>query len=115
MKDYNVIISEITEKELKDTKDIERKAKLLNLVREIEVVEATKECIQLAKEYVKENIIPLRYEDDAIHIAVATINDVDILVSWNFRHIVKYETKKRVKGVNIVNGGKLDKKSRFTA
>ena len=112
MKDYNIIISEITKKELMNTKDIERRSKLIVLVQDIEVVEVTKECIQLSREYIKQRIIPSKYEDDAVHIAVASIYNVDVLVSWNFRHIVKYETKKGVNGVNLLNGYREMKQNR---
>jgi hypothetical protein len=41
-----------------------------------------------------------------LHIALATINNVDALVSWNFTHIVKLKTKRLTKAVNIAQGYK---------
>ena len=64
------------------------------------------ECYELASEYIKKGIIPLRYEDDAFHIAVASVNNIDAIISWNFKHIVKLKTKKEVLGVNALMGYK---------
>ena len=41
---------------------------------------------------------------DALHISVATIHNIDILVSWNFHHIVTYDTKRKVNAVNTLIG-----------
>lgn len=62
------------------------------------------DCHQLAMEYVNRGIIPKKYEDDAFHIAVASANDTDVLVSWNFQHIVKLKTKREVSATNLLMG-----------
>lgn len=64
------------------------------------------ECYELAAEYIKRGIIPDKYEDDAFHIAVASVNDLDAIISWNFKHIVKLKTKKEVAGTNLLLGYK---------
>jgi len=53
---------------------------------------------------VKEGAITQKYNEDAIHIANATINMVHALVSWNFRHIVNLERIRRYNAVNLKNG-----------
>jgi len=55
---------------------------------------------ELADKYVAEKIIPPKYRDDAVHIAIASVNDLDVLVSWNFQHMVKLKTKHGVIAVN---------------
>ncbi len=50
--------------------------------------------------YVNENVIPPKYYDDAIHLAIATLGNIDILVSWNLKHIVK---RKTIRLTNIIN------------
>jgi len=60
----------------------------------------------LAREYIEKGIIPAKYEDDAFHIAVASVNDLDAIVSWNFTHIVKLKTKREVSGINALMGYK---------
>jgi len=71
-----------------------------------EELTAEREVYELAKKYIEMGIIPARYEDDALHIAVASVNNLDLIVSWNFEHIVKYKTKTEVIGVNAIAGYK---------
>lgn len=55
----------------------------------------------MAEQYVSSRIIPAKYEDDAFHIAMATIFDCSAIVSWNFTHIVKLKTIIGVNGINL--------------
>lgn len=57
-------------------------------------------CEDLAKKYLEEKIIPERYFNDALHIAIATINGIDALASWNMEHITNLTTILAVKKVN---------------
>lgn len=66
----------------------------------MERVPITDEAIKLAKQYVHENVVGKTSFDDCLHIAVATIQKADILVSWNFKHIVNVY---RIRGYNSVN------------
>lgn len=66
----------------------------------LEVVLISDEAIQLARSYIKENVVGITSFDDCVHIALATIHKVDILVSWNFKHIVNVY---RIRGYNSVN------------
>jgi len=50
------------------------------------------EAVQMADIYVKKGIIPLKFIDDALHIATATVNNFDFVVSYNQGHIVKTKT-----------------------
>lgn len=63
-------------------------------------VEITQECEILAREYISEQVVGKTSYEDCLHIAIATINNVDVLVSWNFKHIVNLH---RIKGYNSVN------------
>jgi hypothetical protein len=42
--------------------------------------------------YIKKDIIPSKFRDDALHIATATVNNLDFVVSYNLGHIVKTKT-----------------------
>jgi hypothetical protein len=55
---------------------------------------------------VSEKIIPINYRTDGIHIAMATINDLDIMVSYNFQHIVKLKTITGTESINLRDGYK---------
>ena len=65
-----------------------------------ERVELTEEAIILADTYIKEKVVGKTSIEDCRHIAMATINKVDVLASWNFKHIVNLE---RINGYNSVN------------
>ncbi|OGU70694.1 MAG: PIN domain protein [Ignavibacteria bacterium RBG_16_34_14] len=76
-----------------------------NLIKEIpneyiEFVPITNEANELAEHYIQENVVGKTNRPDCLHIAIATINNADILVSWNFKHIVNVS---RIRGYNRVN------------
>ena len=58
------------------------------------------EALELAQAYIDEKVIGKKHLGDCVHIAAATIKMADVLVSWNFRHIVGLS---RVRDYNIVN------------
>jgi hypothetical protein len=63
-------------------------------------VELTEDAIKLADTYIEERVVGKTSMEDCRHIALATINKVDVLASWNFKHIVNLD---RIKGYNSVN------------
>jgi predicted nucleic acid-binding protein len=65
-----------------------------------ERVQLTEEAIQLANRYIAEKVVGKTSLEDCRHIALATIYRVDVLASWNFKHIVNLD---RIKGYNSVN------------
>ncbi|MFQ5891986.1 MAG: PIN domain protein [Candidatus Methanofastidiosia archaeon] len=70
----------------------------------IQYVELTEETVNLAHKYISESVIEMDKLVDAEHIAIATINRVDVLVSWNFRHIVNLEKIRDFNAVNLKMG-----------
>jgi hypothetical protein len=64
------------------------------------------ETDRLAEKYIDEGIIPAVYRDDALHIALTSIKGLDILVSWNLKHLVKHKTRIETAGVNMLLGYK---------
>ena len=65
-----------------------------------EKVLVTPEALKLAQTYVDEKVVGETSLDDCIHIATATLNKVDMLISWNFKHIVNIY---RIRGYNSIN------------
>lgn len=65
-----------------------------------ERVEVPAEAYKLGQVYVDEKVVGLTSLDDCVHIATATIYKVDMLVSWNFKHIVNIF---RIRGYNSIN------------
>ena len=72
----------------------QKKQLLLNLIKDYDIIvlPETPDIDYLANVYVNEGVIPLKYRDDAVHIATASVHDMDIIISWNFKHIVKRKT-----------------------
>jgi predicted nucleic acid-binding protein len=66
----------------------------------VELIRQSTESEALAEEYIRQGVVSRRMLADAQHIAVATVARVDVLVSWNFRHIVNLD---RIHGFNAVN------------
>ena len=101
---YKVYISEITVKELEDTKDETLRRKFKTLIRSFKVLKANKRIRDLANAYIQRGVFPEKYLADALHVAVASFYDISYVVSWNFEHLVKVKTRKSVNLVNILEG-----------
>ena len=94
------VYSEIAESEiLKAPKRVQDFFKSLP-AENTEKVEVTDEVLSLATKYIEENVVGQTSFDDCVHIAAATIYEVDILASWNFKHIVNIY---RIRGYNSIN------------
>ncbi len=70
----------------------------------LKFVTVTKESFGLAELYLKAKVVGITSIDDCRHIATATINKVDFLVSWNFKHIVNVFRIRGYNSVNLLNG-----------
>jgi len=98
------VYSDLTEYELENAPE-KIKSHFMQLDRStIEFVEITEEINQLAMEYVLEKVVGESSMDDCRHIACATVNSVDYLVSWNFKHIVNVFRIRGYNSINLKNG-----------
>jgi hypothetical protein len=70
----------------------------------VEYVALDDEATRLAEEYVRQGALSPRMIADAQHIAIATVAQVDVLVSWNFKHIVNLDRIHRYNSVNLREG-----------
>ncbi|MCF8357209.1 MAG: hypothetical protein K9H26_00520 [Prolixibacteraceae bacterium] len=94
------IYSDLTESELQKAPENVRNFFKKLPVEFKEKVIVNEEIISLATSYIEEKVVGETSFDDCLHIATATINKVDILVSWNFKHIVNIY---RIRGYNSIN------------
>ena len=97
---YKIIYSELTNTELTDAPE-----RVKNLIRKlpnnaIDVIGNSIEAASLADTYIQEKVVGKTSRPDCNYIALATLNNADILVSWNFKHIVNVN---RIRGYNAVN------------
>lgn len=98
--EFLIIFSNITEQELEYAPDkIKETIKLLPQ-NSTEFVSSNIEVAKLAKKYISEGVVGPTSYADCLHIALATIHNANILLSWNFKHIVNVI---RIIGYNSVN------------
>jgi len=67
------------------------------------ILEPTPQCINLTDEYIRHHIIPHSFYNDGLHIAIATVNHLDAIASYNFQHIVNLKTIKGVTAINMLH------------
>jgi predicted nucleic acid-binding protein len=97
--EYKLVISDLTVRELVNAPERVRTL-LRDLKIDFEVITVTQETIDLATLYINEKVVGQTSMDDCIHIATATIHKLDLLISWNFKHIVNVI---RIRGYNSIN------------
>ena len=73
---------------------------------EPEIIRRTPTANDLAQAYLDRAILGANYRNDALHIALASVADIDILTSWNFRHIVHFDKIRMFNAVNLLYGYK---------
>ncbi|MFA5330720.1 MAG: hypothetical protein WC384_23205 [Prolixibacteraceae bacterium] len=71
------------------------------------VIVITDEAIQLAETYISEGALTNKSYNDALHIALATLNNSDVLASWNFKHIVNLDRIRLYNSINLRLGYRL--------
>lgn len=100
-------ISDVVNEEIARAPE-DKRIKMIELIKQYDpiLLSLDEECKELGESYVSEGIIPLKYRNDALHISVAVINDLDVIISWNLEHIVKLKTKLGIEGVNKLLGYK---------
>jgi hypothetical protein len=104
---YFVLYSYLTDNEL-----LNAPLKVQELVKtipidKIQFIEISDKALELAELYINETVVGSTSISDCIHIALATIYDADILVSWNFKHIVNEKRIHRYNSVNLSKGFKI--------
>jgi predicted nucleic acid-binding protein len=101
---FDVSISDVTIAEINRTPETALLEKMKSVAAGFSVIELSNDAERLAKEYLKHGAIPGSYPEDAYHIAVAVVSNLDFLLSWNFRHLVRRKTRDIVRMVNTLNG-----------
>lgn len=102
--EFTIIFSTLLQEELELAPEKVRRL-VLGVDQEFaEFVYETEVTVQLANAYISEKVVGYTSYSDCLHIALATINQADILVSWNFRHIVNVQRIRGYNSINIKNG-----------
>ena len=98
--DLTLVLSELTLREIEPAPRAVRDVLVEIPEGHIEAVRLTPNADELARHYLAEGILPANMFADAQHIALATLANVDVLVSWNFRHVVNLSRIHAYHGVN---------------
>ncbi len=79
--------------------DVQAATKRLAVLQEIPVLENDNEITRLANLLIGQKILPTKAADDAIHVAIATVHQMDYLLTWNCRHLANAEIQKEISKV----------------
>jgi len=104
LRNYIPVISDLIFEELTLAPEPVKKTLRQLVEYEPEILEINDDALNLAEIYLDRKILTPKYRDDARHIALASVANVDVLVSWNFKHIVHYDKIRLFNAVNIEQG-----------
>ncbi|MBD3339464.1 MAG: hypothetical protein GF353_10165 [Candidatus Lokiarchaeota archaeon] len=104
IENYQLYYSDINSEEVNAISDEDLKFKMKTLLLKGKKIEATDEVIKLTKIYIKEGLIPERYENQALLLALTTTYSLDVLISWKFKYLVKRRTRLGVNYINLKEG-----------
>ncbi len=102
---FDLYISEIVLEEI-DKATNEKSIQLRSLINrfQMNILLLELSSSQLATTYIDNKILPQKAFYDAQHVAIATVNELDFVVSWNLRHIANVHRQKKVNAINMLNG-----------
>ncbi|HKY03731.1 MAG TPA: type II toxin-antitoxin system VapC family toxin [Blastocatellia bacterium] len=103
LKDYTPYISPLVVRELERT-DEPRRSAYLKLLSNVPQVEVSEEATILADGYIERGIFHRKYLGNALHVALASVNKVDLLVTWDFGYIANVHRQSRIQLFNTMAG-----------
>ncbi|KFB74494.1 MAG: hypothetical protein AW09_000205 [Candidatus Accumulibacter phosphatis] len=92
---YELLVSESVLREC-DAGDPDAAQKRLAVLNDVPLLLITEQALNIAESLVRQGILPPKAVEDALHIAVATVNGVDYLLTWNCRHIANPEIQRGI-------------------
>jgi hypothetical protein len=103
---FKAVLSEITAAEIEDAPEPTQEiyAELLTIGSDFVAIDEA--VIELADAYQERDILTPKFYTDGLHVALATVAEVDILVSWNFKHIVRFDKIRLFNAINLERGYK---------
>lgn len=102
---FQALLSEVITAEITDAPENVQTV-YVGLAHNAEIVSLDESSLELADEYQRRGILTPKFYDDGLHIALATVAEADLLVSWNFKHIVRFDKIRLFNAVNIEFGYK---------
>ena len=101
---FDIYISEIVLQEIEQAAELKFKS-LLELIKRYSPVEleVNPESVILAREYIEKLVLPINSYEDALHAAISTVQEMDVLMSWNMKHLANLSRKQKINAVNVQN------------
>lgn len=103
LSEYQVFSSLLVQRELEQVSEPHRTG-YLNLIKPLKLVEFADEAAILAEGYISRGIFHRKFLADAFHVALASINKIDYLVTWNFGHLANVRKQARIRLFNTAAG-----------
>ncbi len=100
---FKLVTSVVVHKEI-ESAPVEVRSLFKKYSAKAEICEISKEALQLQQQYIKTGILAAKWNDDALHVALATVSGCGLIVSWNFKHIVNFKKIPLYNGINGNNG-----------
>lgn len=99
---YDIYISVLTIEEIDMLENLTRRENIKNLVlkHNVDILKISTDIKNLADIYISKGAIPKSEPEDAIHVAIATVNKMAGLASWNFKHIVSINPIRKIHEIN---------------
>ncbi|HEY3320963.1 MAG TPA: PIN domain-containing protein [Planctomycetota bacterium] len=104
LSEFEACSSSLARDELQRTQDPTRRTELLELLDGLRLHPVTAEMQDLAAAYVDAGIFTPLMLDDATHVAAAVLTRQDVLLSWNFKHLVNRRRRAMINEVNVLRG-----------
>jgi hypothetical protein len=104
---FKPLLSEVTAAEVQNAPEPVQVVYAELVTMGAEILDISESALELADEYQKRNILTPKFYDDGLHIAIATVAEADVLVSWNFRHIVRFDKIRLFNSVHLEYGYKM--------
>jgi hypothetical protein len=102
---YQIFISDVVFEEIAKASSQKRDL-LIGLMTEYQPqkLEINQTILNLADKYLAQNVLPARAIADSKHAAVASVYELDALISWNLKHLANLRKMEKINGVNLIEG-----------
>ena len=105
---YDLFISQAVLREIDKTVDSSHRETLKNALQEYPITvlseDEAEKVNDLAAAYLDSEVLPRSQIEDALHVAYATVHEMDILLSWNFKHLANVSREVRIQDANRIQG-----------
>jgi predicted nucleic acid-binding protein len=103
--EFSIVVSAIVFEEILPA-PTEVNSFFMEMLEYAEIIEISQEALDLREAYLNEKIVSPKYSNDALHVAIASVSNCEMIISWNFKHIVHFDKIPLYNAVNILNGFK---------